>query len=78
MTGLVARGAGSVRGVRTAIEVSVLLVGWLLSGTLWGGPVGPGTVLYALLVGPVLHRLLPLVQVMPPRAPRPRTDLAAD
>ncbi len=54
MTGLVARGVGSVRVVRTALEGSVLLVGWLL-----GGSVGVGTVLYALSIGPLLQLLLP-------------------
>lgn len=54
MTGLVARTGVSVRIVRTGIEVSVLAVGWLL-----GGSVGIGTVTYALLIGPLLHPLLP-------------------
>jgi uncharacterized membrane protein YczE len=55
MTGLVARTGRSVRLVRTAIEVSVLVVGWLLGGT-----VGVGTVLYALAIGPLAHALLPV------------------
>jgi uncharacterized membrane protein YczE len=54
MTGLVARGVGSVRLVRTGLEGSVLLIGWLL-----GGSVGVGTVLYALGIGPLLQVLLP-------------------
>jgi len=54
MTGLVARTGASVRIVRTGIEVSVLTVGWL-----FGGTVGVGTVAYALLIGPLLHPLLP-------------------
>ncbi len=58
MTGLVARGVGSIRLVRTVIEVTVLAVGWLL-----GGVVGVGTVVYALAIGPLLHILLPKVQV---------------
>lgn len=60
MTGLVARGVGPVMVVRTAIEGSVLLVGWLL-----GGSVGAGTVVYALCIGPLLHPLLPLLAVGP-------------
>ncbi|MGW6704935.1 membrane protein YczE [Streptomyces sp. NPDC054956] len=48
MTGAVAVTGRSIRFVRTLIEVTVLLVGWLLGGT-----VGVGTVLYALAVGPV-------------------------
>ena len=49
-----ARGGRSLRVVRTAIEVSVLVVGWLLGGT-----VGIGTVLFALTIGPIVHRTVP-------------------
>ncbi len=66
MTGLVARGVGSVRVVRTSIEVTVLGVGWLL-----GGIVGIGTVAYALSIGPLLHLLLPRVQVRSPAPAQP-------
>jgi uncharacterized membrane protein YczE len=58
MTGLVARTGGPVRVVRTAIEVSVVAAGWLL-----GGNLGVGTVAYALLIGPLVHPLLPLLEV---------------
>ena len=58
MTGLVARGVGSIRLVRTSIELSVLGIGWIL-----GGVVGVGTVVYALAIGPLLHLLLPRLQV---------------
>ena len=58
MTGLVARGVGSIRVVRTTIELTVLGIGWLL-----GGVVGVGTVLYALSIGPLLHLLLPRLEV---------------
>ncbi|MGH3445934.1 MAG: hypothetical protein ACRDPB_11210, partial [Nocardioidaceae bacterium] len=44
--------------VRTSIEATVLVVGWLLGGT-----VGVGTVLYALSIGPLVHLLLPWVTV---------------
>ena len=54
MTGLVARTGGSVRLVRTAIEASVVLTGWLLGGTL-----GLATVVYALAIGPLVHLLMP-------------------
>jgi uncharacterized membrane protein YczE len=57
MTGLAARGH-SIRVVRTAIELAVLAAGWLLGGT-----VGPGTVLYALAIGPLAHRLIPAFTV---------------
>ena len=58
MTGLVTRTGRSVRVVRTTIEVGVLAVGWLL-----GGSVGLGTVAYALLIGPLVQPLLPLLTV---------------
>jgi uncharacterized membrane protein YczE len=56
MTGLHARTGVSVRLVRSAIEITVLAVGWLLGGT-----VGVGTVLYALAIGPLTQAFLPLV-----------------
>jgi uncharacterized membrane protein YczE len=61
MTGLAKRGH-SVRAVRTSIEVSVLVIGVVL-----GGSVGVGTVAYALSIGP-------LVQVLLPRLSLPRSD----
>jgi uncharacterized membrane protein YczE len=65
MTGLVARTGRPVGVVRTSIEVSVLVTGALL-----GGSVGIGTVVYALGIGPLLHVLLPLFTVRPsPRSP---------
>ncbi len=53
MTGIAARGH-SVRVVRTGIEVTVLVAGVILGGTF-----GVGTVLYALGIGPIVHRTLP-------------------
>jgi len=58
MTGLVRRTGGSVRVVRTTIEVAVLVVGAVLGGT-----VGLGTVLYAVSIGPLVHVLLPRLTV---------------
>ncbi len=55
MTGLVARTGISVRVVRTAIEATVLSVGWLL-----GGSVGVGTVIYAFGIGPMVQLVLHL------------------
>ena len=54
MTGLVKRTGGSVGVIRTGIEVTVLAAGWLLGGT-----IGVGTVLYAVAIGPIVHRTLP-------------------
>jgi uncharacterized membrane protein YczE len=58
MTGLVRRTGKSVRLIRTGIEVVVVAAGWTLGGTL-----GLGTVLYALAIGPIVHRILPLFTI---------------
>lgn len=69
MTGLVRRTGRSVRLVRTLLEVSVLAVGWLLGGT-----IGIGTVLYALMIGPLVQAFLPyLVVQLPASAARSGT-----
>jgi uncharacterized membrane protein YczE len=56
--GLVRRTGRSVRLWRTTIEVSVLVVGFLLGGT-----VGLGTVLYAVMIGPLVQIFLPLAAI---------------
>jgi uncharacterized membrane protein YczE len=61
MTGLARRGH-SIRLVRTAIELSVLAMGWLLGGT-----VGVGTVLYAVSIGPLAQYFIPRLTVPPGR-----------
>jgi uncharacterized membrane protein YczE len=66
MTGLAQRG-GSIRVVRTGIELTVLLAGFLLGGT-----VGIGTLVYALAIGPLVHRFIPLLRI-----DEPRTHVAA-
>jgi uncharacterized membrane protein YczE len=58
MTGLARRTGWSLRVVRTGIEVSVLVVGFAL-----GGIVGLGTVLYAVMIGPLVQFFLPLFTV---------------
>ncbi|WP_454048340.1 membrane protein YczE [Cellulomonas sp. Marseille-Q8402] len=63
MTGLVARTGWPVGPVRIAIEVTVVVVGWLLGGT-----VGLATVAYALGIGPLIHVLLPRLTVPVPPA----------
>jgi len=66
MTGIAARGH-SIRVVRTGIEVSVLLAGWSLGGT-----VGIGTLAYALCIGPLAHVFIPLFsRGLGRRAPAP-------
>lgn len=54
MTGLSRRTGWSLRAVRTALEVSVVVVGFVL-----GGVAGLGTVVYALGIGPLTQALLP-------------------
>ena len=68
MTAWAARGH-SIRVVRTTIEVSALAAGWALGGT-----VGVGTVLYALAIGPLAHRFIPLLEI---RRPTPEGAAAA-
>jgi uncharacterized membrane protein YczE len=66
MTGLAARGH-SLRVVRTGIELTVLVVGAALGGT-----VGIGTVVYALAIGPLAHVFVPALTVrVPEPAPAP-------
>jgi uncharacterized membrane protein YczE len=60
MTGLAGRGVGSIRLVRTAIELSALAVGWLL-----GGSAGLGTVVFAVTIGPNVQLFLPRLTVRP-------------
>lgn len=59
MMGLAARGH-SIRGARTCIELTVLISGWFLGGT-----VGIGTVVYALGIGPIAHISIPLLAIKP-------------
>jgi len=63
----------SVRAARTAIEIGVVLVGWLL-----GGPVGVGTLIYALMIGPAVQVAFRLLQVTPPGAADPLTLATTD
>ncbi len=58
MTGLHRRFGWPIWIVRTAIELTVLGLGWLL-----GGNVGIGTVAFALLIGPMVNITLPLLRV---------------
>ncbi len=58
MTGLHRRTGVSLRLVRTALEVGVVLLGLVL-----GGVLGLGTVLFALGIGPVTQALLPVLVV---------------
>ncbi|HMZ07688.1 MAG TPA: hypothetical protein PK078_08720 [Anaerolineales bacterium] len=50
----------SIRVSRAIIEITVVLIGWLL-----GGPVGIGTVIYALLIGPSVQWGFKVFNVQP-------------
>lgn len=66
MTGLGRVLSRPVGPVRIALEVIVLVSGWLL-----GGPLGFGTVVYAIALGPVIQLVLPRV-LIPVRTVRGR------
>ena len=58
MTGLHRRTGWPIWIVRTGIELTVLSIGWVL-----GGNVGVGTVLFAVLVGPLCNWTIPLFSI---------------
>ena len=61
MTGLVRLTRRPVGWIRTAIEVSVVAIGYLL-----GGNLNIGTVLFVLTIGPLVHVFLPRLTVGSP------------
>ncbi len=67
MTGLNRRTGQPIWMVRTSLEVGVVVLGWLL-----GGVFGVGTLLYAVAIGPLVQRLLPLFTVSTGSASDPR------
>ncbi|MGK8557175.1 YczE/YyaS/YitT family protein [Nocardia gipuzkoensis] len=69
MTGLVRRTGESVWVVRTAIEVTVLAIGWVL-----GGSVGIGTVVYAFGIGPLIDLMIPTANRFLPGFVPPKAD----
>ena len=58
MTGIHRKYGWKIWIVRTAIEVTVLSIGWLL-----GGNVGLGTLAFALLIGPMVNITIPRLLV---------------
>lgn len=66
MTGIHTRFGTPLWVGRTAVEVTVLAIGWIL-----GGNVGVGTVAFALLIGPLCNITLPLLD---PAAARRRRE----
>ncbi|MEO7146565.1 MAG: hypothetical protein ABIX09_01585 [Terrimesophilobacter sp.] len=72
MTGLHRRTGIRIWIVRSALELTVLVIGWLL-----GGDVGFGTLAFALFVGPLVHVAMPLLHVpeatqKPPESSEPQ------
>ena len=63
----------SIRLARGAIEVIVVLIGWLL-----GGPLGFGTVIFALLIGPSVQWAFKLFRVQPHKPDLVEVEAAAD
>jgi uncharacterized membrane protein YczE len=68
MTGLAAR-SWSLRGWRTSIEITVVVIGALL-----GGKVGIGTIAYALAIGPLAQLFLPMFMLRPHRTTKGERD----
>ncbi|GAA5029886.1 YitT family protein [Microbacterium fluvii] len=60
MTGLNSRFGWPIWRSRAIVEITVLVIGWMLGGT-----VGLGTVLFAALIGPLVHVALPLFDTRP-------------
>jgi uncharacterized membrane protein YczE len=54
----------SIRLVRTCIEATVLLIGFLL-----GGQVGWVTLIFAITIGPIAHVMIPLLTIADPAQP---------
>lgn len=61
MTGMHTRLGWPVWLARAIVEISVLVIGWMLGGT-----VGIGTVLFAVLIGPLVHVSLPIFDTRRP------------
>ena len=68
MTGLHKRTGWEIWIVRTGLEVIVLAIGWML-----GGNVGVGTVLFAVLIGPLCNWTIPFFAIK-----RPAADVAPE
>ncbi|PZE86336.1 hypothetical protein DEI91_04360 [Curtobacterium sp. MCBD17_032] len=60
MVGLHERFGWPVWAARTVVEITVVVVGWLL-----GGDVGVGTVVAAFAIGPLVQPLMPLFRRFP-------------
>ncbi|WJY00469.1 hypothetical protein [Curtobacterium sp. 458] len=72
MVGVSQRFGWPIWVARTVIEVTVVIVGWLL-----GGDVGAGTVIAAFAIGPMVQPLMPLFRRFPWSPDRTRLAAAA-
>ncbi|MEU1970591.1 hypothetical protein ABZ477_02960 [Microbacterium sp. NPDC019599] len=72
MTGMHKRLGWPVWLCRLLVEATVLLLGWLLGGT-----VGIGTVLFAVLIGPLVHLALPVFDTRRPSRAGRRVGVSA-
>lgn len=72
MTALADRGL-SIRAARSALELTVLAVGFLLGGT-----VGIGTLLFALTIGPNIHWFTERIETWRSAVPVPQPATAGD
>lgn len=71
MTGLARRTGWSLRAVRTGLEVTVVVLGLLI-----GGSIGLATLVFAVAIGPLAQALLPAWVV--PLGARPRERVSAE
>lgn len=73
MVGLSQRTGWPIRRVRTLIEIAVLGCGWLM-----GGPIGVGTIMFALGIGPAVQWGLRLCGVLDSQTrPQPTVEFVA-
>lgn len=72
MTGMNARLGWPIWLCRALVEITVLAIGWLL-----GGNVGIGTILFAVLIGPLVHIALPLLDTRRSSSTQPKTIVTA-
>jgi uncharacterized membrane protein YczE len=72
MTGMNTRLGWPIWLCRALVEITVLAIGWLL-----GGNVGIGTILFAVLIGPLVHIALPLLDTRRSSSTQPKTIVTA-
>jgi uncharacterized membrane protein YczE len=63
----------SIRAARAIIEVTVVIIGWLL-----GGPAGIGTAIYALLIGPSVQWGFKIFKVQPHQPIEPEIEAGVE